>query len=100
MALGYVVVAILAAAIVIFAFQNGMPVAVRFLAWTLPAAPVAALILISVVIGLIVAAIPLWVQRWRLRARVRTLETQIRQLETALADRDRALLAQRSRGLG
>jgi hypothetical protein len=36
--------------------------------------------------------VPLWIQRWRLRSRVRVLEVQVRQLETSLGERDRALL--------
>lgn len=92
MAVGYLVVAILAAAVVVFAFQNGMPVAMRFLTWTLPATSIAALVLAAIAAGIVVAGVPLWIQRWRLRARVRTLEVQVRQLETSLTERDRALL--------
>jgi putative membrane protein len=95
MRFGYVVVAIISAAIVVFAFQNGAPVSVRFLAWTVPEVSTAAVILFALVSGLIIAAIPLWIQRWRLRARVRALEQQVRQLETAVAERDKALLAPR-----
>ena len=95
MALGYLIAALLAAAVVVFAFQNGVPVVVRFLAWTLPATSIAALILVALATGLVVASVPLWIQRWRLRARVRTLEVQVRQLEAALAERGRALLALR-----
>jgi uncharacterized integral membrane protein len=91
----YLVVAILASAIVVFAAQNGTPVAVRFLGWTLPATSLAALVLVALAGGLVVEGIPLWIQRWRLGAQVRVLKVQVRQLETALAERDRALLAQR-----
>jgi phosphoglycerate-specific signal transduction histidine kinase len=69
-----------------------MPVAMRFLTWTLPATSIAALVLAALAAGIVVAGVPLWVQRWRLRARVRTLEVQVRQLETSLTERDRALL--------
>jgi uncharacterized integral membrane protein len=96
MAWGYLLVAILGGAIVLFALQNGAPVPVRFLRWTTPPTSLAALILLALAAGLVVAGVPLWLQRWRLRARVRTLEAQVRQLETALADRDRALLAART----
>lgn len=95
MSVGYLIVAIITAAIVIFAFQNGTPVAVRFLAWEVPAVSTAALILLTFFAGLLIAAIPLWIQRWRLRARLRGLEAQVRQLESAVAERDRALLAAR-----
>ena len=95
MGFGYFIVAVLTAAIVVFAFQNGAPVAVRFLGWTVPEVSTAAVILLALVSGLIIAAIPLWIQRWRLRVRVRALEQQVRQLETAVAERDRALLTTR-----
>jgi lipopolysaccharide assembly protein A len=95
MTFGYVVVAILTAAVVVFAFQNGTPVSVKFLGWTVPEVSAAAVILIALVSGLLIAAIPLWIQRWRLRVRVRGLESQVRQLESALEERNKAVLAPR-----
>jgi uncharacterized integral membrane protein len=95
MTFGYVVVALLTAAVVVFAFQNGTPVSVRFLTWTVPEVSTAAVILIALVTGLLIAAIPLWLQRWRLRVRVRGLESQVRQLETALEERHKAVLSAR-----
>ena len=95
MTFGYVVVALLTAAVVVFAFQNGTPVSVRFLTWTVPEVSTAAVILIALVTGLLIAAIPLWLQRWRLRVRVRGLESQVRQLETALEERNKAVLSAR-----
>jgi uncharacterized integral membrane protein len=96
MALGYFVVAVVAAAVAVFALQNGTPVSVKFIVWTLHDVSLAGLVLGALGAGLIVVGLPLWLQRWRLRSRVRTLETQVRQLETSLADRERALLAQRA----
>jgi uncharacterized integral membrane protein len=91
MGFGYLIVALITAAIVVFAFQNGTPVSVRFLTWTVPEVSAAAVILIALVAGLLISAIPLWIQRWGLRARVRGLESQVRQLETALEERDKVL---------
>jgi uncharacterized integral membrane protein len=96
MTFGYLVVAILTAAVVVFAFQNGTPVSVRFLSWTVPEVSVAAVILIALVTGLLIAAIPLWIQRWRLRVRVRALESQVRQLESALEQLNKVAMAPRS----
>jgi hypothetical protein len=42
----------------------------------------------------VVAGIPLSLQRWRLRARTRTLEARVRMLETAVEERTRAVLGQ------
>jgi uncharacterized integral membrane protein len=95
MGVGYLIVAIITAAIVVFAFQNGTPVSVRFLTWTVPEVSTAAVILLTLVSGFVIAAIPLSIQRWRLRVRIRALEQQVRQLEAAVAERDRALLAPR-----
>ena len=93
MTFGYLVVALLTAAIVVFAFQNGTPLSVKFLAWTVPEVSAAAVILIALVTGLLIAAIPLWLQRWRLRVRVRGLESQVRQLESKLEERNKAVAA-------
>ena len=95
MALGYLVVAILAAAIAVFALQNGTPTDVRFLWWAVHALPVSALILVSLGVGLLVAGVPLLLQRWRLRSRVRTLEARVSTLEAAATERAQAALPPR-----
>lgn len=95
MTLGYIVVAVLAAAVTIFAIQNSTPTTVEFLVWKREGMPVSALILISLGAGLVLAGIPLTIQRWRLRSRVRALETRVRMLESAVEDRTRAVLTQR-----
>lgn len=94
MTLGYAVVALLAAAVTIFAIQNSAPTAVTFLLWTREGMPVSALILISLGAGLALAGVPLAIQKWRLRARVRTLEARVRMLETAVEERTRTVLGQ------
>lgn len=94
MTFGYLVVALLAAAVTIFAIQNSAPTAVEFLLWKREGMPVSALILISLGAGLILAGVPLAIQKWRLRSRVRTLETRVRMLETAVEERTRAVLGQ------
>jgi uncharacterized integral membrane protein len=87
MALGYLVVAIVAAAVAVFALQNGDPTPVRFAAWTIEGLPLAALILASLGGGLVIAGLPLLLQRWRLRARLRAAERRIAELEAAAATR-------------
>ena len=42
--------------------------------------------------GIVVAGVPLGLQRWRLRARTRTLEARVKMLETAVEERTRSLL--------
>ena len=95
MAIAYVIVALVSAAIAVFAFQNGTQVSVRFLLWTLPTASVAAVTMLALGAGVVIVGVPLWIRSWRLGSRVSVLEARVRQLETALADRERALLAAR-----
>jgi uncharacterized integral membrane protein len=94
MTFGYLIVALCAAAVTIFAIQNSAPTAVEFLLWKREGVPVSALILLSLGAGLILAGIPLGIQRWRLRSRVRALEARVRMLESAMEERTRALLSQ------
>jgi uncharacterized integral membrane protein len=94
MTFGYLVVALIATAVTVFAIQNSAPTAVEFLVWKREGMPVSALILVSFGAGLVLAGVPLAIQRWRLRARVRALETRVRMLETAVEDRTRAVLGQ------
>ena len=86
MALGYLVVALLAAAIAVFALQNGAPTSVRFIIWNLDGIPLAGLILGAFAAGLLIAGVPLSIQRWRARSQTRRLEAHVRDLK---AQRDK-----------
>jgi uncharacterized integral membrane protein len=81
MAIGYLVVAVLAAVVAIFALQNGAPATVRFLAWNLDGVPLAGLILGAFAAGLVIAGVPLGIQRWRARSQARRLEAHVKHLE-------------------
>ena len=85
MAFGYLVVAIVAAAVAVFALQNGEPTSVRFIVWTVDGFPLAGLILLSLAGGLVVAGVPLMIQRWRLRARLRAAERRVAELQATSA---------------
>jgi uncharacterized integral membrane protein len=85
--LGYLVVALVAAAIAVFALQNGEPTRVRFLVWGLEGVPMAALILISLAAGAVVVGLPLGFRVWRLRSEVRTLRGRVSALESLQAPR-------------
>ena len=82
MAVGYLIVAILAAAVAVFALQNGAPTTVTFLAWHLEGVPLAGLILGAFVAGIVIAGVPLGVQRWRARSQARRLEARLRELDS------------------
>jgi uncharacterized integral membrane protein len=77
----YLFAAVIASAITIFALQNTTPVSLRFLLWSLPETPLAAVILASVVAGIVLVGLPFWINRWRLRMRVRSLETRLAESE-------------------
>ena len=81
MALGYLVVAIVAAAVAIFALQNSAPTRVQFALWSIDGVPLAAVVLLALAAGLVAAGVPLLIQRWRLRARVRALEARVAGLD-------------------
>ena len=85
MAFGYLVVALIAAAVAVFALQNGEPTPVRFIVWSAEGLPLAALILVSLASGLVIAGVPLMLQRWRLRGRLRAAERRVAELEAARA---------------
>ena len=81
MAVGYLIAAVLAAGVAVFALQNGAPTPVRFLAWQLESVPLAGLILGALAAGLVIAGIPLGIQRWNARAQARRLEVRVKELE-------------------
>ena len=87
MAFGYLLVALLAAAVAVFALQNSGQTSVRFLMWTLEGLPLAAVALASLGIGLVVAGVPLWISSWRSRSQARASEARVAMLEKALAER-------------
>ena len=81
MAFGYLIVALIAAALAIFALQNGTPTTVRFIVWNLDGVPLAGLILGAFGAGLLIAGVPLGIQRWRARSQARRLEAHVRNLQ-------------------
>jgi len=94
MAFGYLVVALLAAAVAVFALQNSEPVTVHFLFWSVRPLPVAGVTLAALAVGLIVAGLPLAIARRRWRSRSQSLEARVASLENVVAERDRTILSQ------
>ncbi len=83
MPLVYLLMTLVALAIAIFALQNADQVTVRFLAWRIERAPLAAVILVSGAVGAVFVSLIGLVQRWRLRGRIRQLEARLRSPEVA-----------------
>jgi uncharacterized integral membrane protein len=81
MMLGYVLVAIVAAAVAVFALQNAAPTPVRFLVWSADGVPVAGLVLASLAVGIVVTSVSFWLERWRLLAKIRALESRLTAIE-------------------
>ena len=81
MMLGYVLVAIVAAAVAVFALQNAAPTPIRFLAWAVDGVPVAGLVLASLAVGIVMTGVAFWLERWRLRAKIRALESRLATIE-------------------
>lgn len=82
MGLKYIIVFVVAIAITAFALQNNSPTSVRFLIWHLAGVPLATIILVSVALGVALVGVPLLIERWRLRSRVRALEARLGTAET------------------
>ena len=95
MGLAYILVGVLSAAVAVFALQNTQTLPLRFVVWALDGVPLAGAILAALATGLILAAVPLAIELWRARARMRTLEAKVDMLESALTMHDAALLAPR-----
>jgi uncharacterized integral membrane protein len=72
--MGYIIVAIVAGAVALFTVQNLERVTVRVLLWQFLDVPIAVVVLTSLVAGTVIAGVPLLLQRWRLRRRIRRLE--------------------------
>jgi len=76
MSLAYFLVALLGAAIAVFAIQNNSAVVIRFLAWRLEGA-LSLVILLSALLGVVLTAMLGVVRHWKMRSRIRQLENQI-----------------------
>ena len=77
MTLAYLLMAIVGAACAVFALQNMDPVVIRFIGWRIEGMPLALVILLSVLGGLIFASCAGLLRHWKLRSRIRQLEAQL-----------------------
>jgi len=79
----YLLMALVGSAATLFAAQNIDPVVIRFLVWRIEGMPLALVILLSLLVGVVFASLSGAVRHWRLRSRVRQLEAQVTQLTVA-----------------
>ena len=94
--LKYIVVAVIAAAITLFALQNNAPTSIHFMFWQLDAVPLATIMLVSVALGVVLVGVPFLVERWRLRSRLRALESRLRAEAPVVDEQDSAPGSSRS----
>ena len=79
MAIVYLLMALVGAAAAVFALQNVDPVVIRFLGWRIEGAPLAMVIMLSVLAGVVLTSLVGLVQQWKLRSRIRHLENRLAQ---------------------
>jgi uncharacterized integral membrane protein len=79
----YLLMALLGSAATIFALQNRDPVEIWFLAWSVKGMPLALVILLSLLVGVVFTSLSGLVKVLKMRYRIRQLETQVGQLIAA-----------------
>jgi uncharacterized integral membrane protein len=79
----YLLMALLGSMATVFALQNRAPVEIAFLTWSVTGMPLALVILLSLLLGIVFASLSGVVKVVRLRYRVRQLEAQVSQLIAA-----------------
>ncbi|HET9925129.1 MAG TPA: lipopolysaccharide assembly protein LapA domain-containing protein [Methylomirabilota bacterium] len=79
----YLLMALLGSMATIFALQNRDPVEIWFLVWAVKGMPLALVILLSLLLGVVFASLSGLVKIMKLKFRVRQLENQVAQLTAA-----------------
>ncbi len=85
MILIYLLMALLGSMATVFALQNRDPVEIWFLAWGVKGMPLALVILLSLLVGIVFASLSGLVKVLRLKFRIRQLENQLAQVTAAAA---------------
>ena len=79
----YLLMALVGAVAAIFALQNIDPVVIRFLGWRIEGAPLSMVIMLSIVVGVVLTSLVGLVRHWKMRYRIRQLESQLARLKPA-----------------
>jgi uncharacterized integral membrane protein len=77
---------ILGVAMAIFALQNSVMVPVKFLWLKFSEVPLALILVVSVIIGVLVTAVFAFIDKQRLRNKIRRLQVKVRELEDKMTD--------------
>ena len=78
----YLLVAVLGGAIAVFAIQNLTPVVIQFLGWRIEGA-LSLVVLLSILAGIVLTSLCGLVPHWKLRSRIRQLESRLAQRSAA-----------------
>lgn len=81
----YVLIALIGAAVAVFALQNLDPVVIRFIGWRVEGLPLAVIILLALLAGLAFASLVGVIQQFKLRRQIRDLEARLRRAEADAA---------------
>ena len=73
----YLLMALFGAAAVAFAVQNPEPIRLAFLGWKTPTMPLSFVLLMSAFVGVVVASVSAFAEKFQLQRRVRMLERQL-----------------------
>ena len=84
MVMVYLLVALLGAAIALFAVQNNNVVVIRFPFWQVEG-PLSLVVLLSILAGIILTALLGVVRHWKLRSRIRQLESKLARAEASVS---------------
>lgn len=79
----YLLVALIGAAGAIFALQNIDPVVIRFLGWRIEGAPLALVLMLSMIMGIVLTSLVGIVQQWKLKSKIRQLQARLAQVSAA-----------------
>ena len=82
----YLLVAVFGGTIAVFAIQNLTPVVIQFLGWRIEGA-LSLVVLLSILAGIVLTSVCGLVPHWRLRSRIRQLESRLGEQSAAAPPR-------------
>jgi len=80
---------ILGVAMVIFALQNSVTVQVKLLWWKFSEVPLALILVVSILIGVLITAVFSFIDKQRLRMKIRRLQNRINELKDSNPDEEK-----------
>ncbi len=78
MSAGIIIILLLALVLVIFTLQNSVAIDVDFLFWQIDQVPLVLTLLISVIIGFLIAMVVYYPKIWRINSKVKALQKELK----------------------